>query len=106
MTEIDQLSTYHVWVFYKTDPVFFVKSTKIGNFSMYGYTEIKTFRDPWMQESEDKNCQGWKHGESTWYPKRAEFRDISPGCDIRYRETLDQLFLHNSWTNNDTDDKR
>ena len=28
--------------------------------------------------------------------KRAEFRDISPGCDIRYRETLDQLFLHNS----------
>ena len=24
---------------------------------MYGYTEIKTFRDPWMQESEDKTVK-------------------------------------------------
>ena len=29
------------------DPVFFIKSTKIGVFYRYGYTDITTFRDPW-----------------------------------------------------------
>ena len=28
------------------DPVFFIKSTKIGVFYQYGYTDITTFRDP------------------------------------------------------------
>ena len=28
------------------DPVFFIKSTKIGVFYRYGYTDITTFRDP------------------------------------------------------------
>ena len=32
--------TYHICVFYKMDPVFFMKSTKIGVFYQYGYIDI------------------------------------------------------------------
>ena len=38
--------TYHIWVFYKMDPVFFIKSTKIGVFYQYGYIDITKNRDP------------------------------------------------------------
>ena len=37
------------------DPVFFIKSTKIGVFYQYGYTDITTFRDPWSESQ--KVCQ-------------------------------------------------
>ena len=35
-------------MFYKMDPVFFsIKSTQIGAFYQYGYTDITSNRDPW-----------------------------------------------------------
>ena len=38
--------TCHIWVFYKMDLVFFIKSTKIGVFYQYGYIDITKNRDP------------------------------------------------------------
>ena len=41
--------------FYKMDPVFFIKSTKIGSFFYkYGYTDITTFRDPCVKYKKKK----------------------------------------------------
>ena len=37
------------------DPVFFIKSTKIGSFFYkYGYTDITTFRDPCVKYKKKK----------------------------------------------------
>ena len=46
LTEIDQLSTYHVWVFIKRTQFFFVKSTKIGNFLCMDLPRLRLLETP------------------------------------------------------------
>ena len=66
--------TYHIWVFYKMDPVFFIKSTKIGVFYQYGYTDITTFRDPCIMTKLSfgkfvrmTRMERWKGGGREWW---------------------------------------
>ena len=46
LTEIDQLSTYHAWVFIKRTQFFFVKSTKIGNFLCMDLPRLRLLETP------------------------------------------------------------
>ena len=41
--------TYHLWVFHKMDPVFFIKSAKNGSFYKYQYTNKRKNIHPWSR---------------------------------------------------------
>ena len=47
LVEIDQLPNLSHLSFFIKWTQFFIKSTKIGVFYRYGYTDITTFRDSW-----------------------------------------------------------